>query len=249
MDEMQELLEDMDALKNVLASRATGGHADGSRYMNLRSKLIRNPLTKKRLPSFVRTCSNLDEFWSFIREISPTYAGRRDYLAEQFSPLRDFLESSANSPCDETNSALLARVDIPHVAEAWQKAIDRRSYDPEGAITMARTLLETVCKHILDDNEVEHDKDDLPKIYKKTADALNLSPSQHSEQIFKQILGGCHSVVEGLGTLRNRHSDAHGQNSKGVKPLARHAQLAVNLAGAMATFLLETAEARTPPNP
>jgi hypothetical protein len=66
--------------------------------------------------------------------------------------------------------------------------------------------------------------------------------SQHTEPIFKQILGGCTSVVEGLGALRNRLSDSHGKGLKRVKPDTRHAELAVNLAGSMATFLVETWE-------
>jgi hypothetical protein len=51
-------------------------------------------------------------------------------------------------------------------------------------------------------------------------------------------------VVEGLGALRNRLSDAHGKGTAGVKPAPRHAELAVNLAGTMATFLVATWEAR-----
>ena len=39
-----------------------------------------------------------------------------------------------------------------------------RQDDPEGAITAARTLLETVCKHILDETEVDYSKDDLPTL-------------------------------------------------------------------------------------
>ena len=35
-------------------------------------------------------------------------------------------------------------------------------------------------------------------------------------------------------------SDARGRGPKPVRPAARHAALAVNLAGAMATFLVET---------
>jgi hypothetical protein len=73
---------------------------------------------------------------------------------------------------------------------------------------------------------------------------LNLSPSQHTEQLFKQILGGCQTVVEGVGALRNRHSDAHGKSASRKKPAPRHAELAVNLSGTMATFLLQTLEAR-----
>jgi len=69
---------------------------------------------------------------------------------------------------------------------------------------------------------------------------LNLAPSQHTAVVFKQILGGCQCVVEGLGTLRNRLSDAHGKGRTAVRPASRHAGLAVNLAGAMASFLIET---------
>ncbi|WP_208453436.1 abortive infection family protein, partial [Burkholderia gladioli] len=113
--------------------------------------------------------------------------------------------------------------------------------DPEGAITSARTLLESVCKHILDELFVGYgEAPDLNKLYGLTAKALNLSPSQHTEPVFKQILGGCTSVVEGLGAVRNRLSDSHGKGKVAAKPAARHAELAVNLSGSVALFLLAT---------
>ena len=73
---------------------------------------------------------------------------------------------------------------------------------------------------------------------------MNLAPSQHSEEVFKKILGGCQSVVENLGGLRNKISDAPAGGRKRVKPAERHAALAVNLAGSMAMFLIETWESR-----
>ena len=51
-------------------------------------------------------------------------------------------------------------------------------------------------------------------------------------------------MVNGLGSIRNRDSDAHGQGRKSYRPAERHAALAVNLAGSMALFLMETHEAR-----
>ena len=135
----------------------------------------------------------------------------------------------------------LEKFDAETVHQVWLKALERRESDPEGAITLARTLLESVCKHILEQHSISYKTDgDLPDLYKATAKLLNIAPSQHSEQIFKQILGGCAAVVEGLGALRNRLSDAHGQGKKQVKPAPRHAELAVNLAGAMAIFLTAT---------
>jgi hypothetical protein len=85
----------------------------------------------------------------------------------------------------------------------------------------------------------------MNKLYRQTAERLNLAPSQHTEQVFKQILGGCTAVVEGLGALRNRLSDSHGKGKARVKPASRHAELAVNLAGALAIYLLATWEAQS----
>ncbi len=74
-----------------------------------------------------------------------------------------------------------------------------------------------------------------------TAKALNLAPDQHSEEPIKAILGGAMGLVNGIGTLRNRLSDSYGRGGRlPVKTSPRHATLAVNTAGAVATFLVET---------
>jgi hypothetical protein len=138
-----------------------------------------------------------------------------------------------------------AKIDSQFITETWRKALDRRHADPDGAITAARSLLESVCKRILDELGVPYsDKDDLPKLYGTAAKELNLAPSQHTEEVFRKILGGAHSVVDGLANLRNRLGDAHGQGKRPVKPAPRHAELAVNMAGSLASFLLATFEAR-----
>lgn len=172
------------------------------------------------------------------------YSGGMEKTGRQF----DFLNQPVFTPSDSVVSAILSRIDAEHVSHAWQKALDRRATDPEGAITVARSLLETVCKFILDEEQVTYsDTIDLPGLYQLTANKLRLAPSQHTEQIFKQVLGSCQNVVEGLGTLRNKLSDSHGKSKQTVKPAARHAELAVNLAGTMATFLVATWEARKEP--
>lgn len=136
----------------------------------------------------------------------------------------------------------LATFDADGVHSVWTKALARRNSDPEGAITVARTLLETVTKRILDElGESYSEKDDLPKLYANAAKALNLAPNQHSEEPIKAILGGAMNLVNGIGTLRNRLSDSHGRGGRlPVRPSPRHANLAVNTAGAIATFLVET---------
>lgn len=240
-----DLINKVESLKVMLVSRATGGEGNDFQYKNLRGELIALPRIKKKLPKCVQVCRDLSEFWSFIKPMFATYDERRDYLRSEFESLLNMLESETRAPSDSAISATVQATSLTSVQEAWHKAIERRATDTEGAITAARTLLESVCKHVLDSaGEPYEESADLPKLYTLTAKQLNLSPSQHTEQLFKQILGGCQSVVEGLGAIRNKHSDAHGKGVTGTTPAPRHAELAVNLSGAMATFLLQTWEAR-----
>jgi hypothetical protein len=140
---------------------------------------------------------------------------------------------------DDSISEALAAFDPTQVHARWMQALERRAVEPEGAITLARTLLEDVCKWILDQaGETWREADDLPVLYRKLAKLLKLAPDDHTEQVFKQILGSCQSVVESLGALRNKLGDAHSPGPKRARPQARHAELAVNLSGAMATFLV-----------
>jgi hypothetical protein len=238
-------------LQNLLVARSTGesGSQDDYCYQILRNHFMASSATQGALPDFVRASRDLGSFWGWIRDRASTYAERRGIVREAMQPLLDLIEGKHRAPLDVSASESLASFDPAGVHAVWEKALARRQTDPEGAITAARTLLETVCKHILDRAGVSYsDRDDLPKLYAEAARFLNIAPSQHTEEVFKQVLGGCHSVVQGLGTLRNRISDSHGQGQWAVRPAPRHAQLAVNLAGAMATFLVETWAARSAPD-
>lgn len=242
---MNELFEQVESLQSLLVSHATGGQEDEAEYTRLRQVVLAQAGLEPIAPRFLRTSRSLGQFWQFIKGKYGTYAERRTYLWDEFRPMLDLLERGALAPSDQIVTVAIERFDSANIQAAWSKALDRRSSDPEGAITMARTLLESVCKHILEEAEVKYDDSpDISKLYKQTAEQLNIAPTQHTEQVFKQILGGCTSVVEGLGALRNRLSDSHGRGKIGVKPAARHAELAVNLAGALAVFLLATWEAR-----
>lgn len=243
---MNKAFDQAEALQNLLISHATGGSESNQEYARLRNSLMTNILLDALIPRFVRTCRNLDQFWQFIKFELPTYAERRQLVWDPFRPILETLERAYISPADYVFAHKLSTVDASHVQSAWTKALERRATDPEGAITSARTLIESVCKHVLDESGTEYDDGaELPKLYRATAEALNLAPSQQTEAVFKQVLGGCTSVVEGLGSLRNRLGDAHGKGKVGSKPAPRHAELAVNLSGALATFLLATWEARS----
>lgn len=235
-------LELVESLQNMMLSKAEYGGVSNSDFKSVREQILANKELAKKLPRFVRTCSDPTQFWGYITKFR-NYSERREHIRKEFRPASDFLESRERSPADDTVADALAKLDIQHVTEAWEKALERRSDDAEGAITAARTLLETVCKCILDDIGAEYNKDsDLPKLYYLTAEKLNLTPNKQSEKIMKRILGSCQSVVEGIGALRNLLSDSHGKGKEPIEPEPYHAELAVNLAGSMATFLVQVWE-------
>lgn len=169
-------------------------------------------------------------------DVQRVISGRNVYRIVQFSIV---------SPAAEAISSKLGQFDPTQVQPRWTKALDRIDADPEGAITAARTLLEDVLKWLTDHlGDTWQERDDLTQLYKRVRDHLNLAPDDHTEQMFKRILGSCESIVTSLGSLRNKISDAHSTGPRRVKPAPRHAALAVNLAGTMAKFLIETWEAK-----
>ena len=79
-------------LVNLLTARATGLAAENSEFEYLRQELLSNPNTSSMLPSWLRQHRSLDSFWGFIQPKYKTYAERRTFISEQFTPLLDYLE-------------------------------------------------------------------------------------------------------------------------------------------------------------
>lgn len=239
----RESLVKLMKLKTMLISRATGGQGNSEMYKSLREELLANPRLKSKLPMFLEAYENLQQFWIFIQAKFPTYQERREYIDAELKPIIEIFEKESIAPSDTTISTELARFGLKYVNETWQKALSRVGTDPDGAITAARTLLEDVCKHILDEKGIAYvGTYDLPKLYYQVSKSIELAPNQHANDLIKKVLGGCQVIVTGVGELRNKFGDAHGKGKAGLKPDLLHARLAVNLAGTMATFLLESWE-------
>ncbi len=132
---------------------------------------------------------------------------------------------------------------VAHIHVEWKKVFERLSHDYSGAITSARTLIETTLKFILDERQIEYkDSADLPDLYKHCATILNLAPNSSQEQMFRQILSGTQNVITGVGAVRSKVGDAHGIPIKANSADYRHAEFMANLSGATAIFLLRTHE-------
>lgn len=90
--------EKVSYLLNLLIAHATGKTAESSEYEKLRHELLSNHQVSNQLPAWLKLHRNLDSFWGFIQPKFSTYAERRTYLSEQFTPLLDSLEFGAEAP-------------------------------------------------------------------------------------------------------------------------------------------------------
>jgi len=240
---LETALQKAQRMQNQLINESTGITFDGGveAYQRLRKELLAAPGLEALVPPFVKRHRDLNSYWQFIKKEFRSYAERRRFLWDSFRPLLDQLEADEGHPAVGPIEAALTSLNEESVRAVWKKAMDRRMSDPEGAITAARALLESTCKHVLDALHAPYPDDADPgKLWALCANHLNLSPSQHSEVVFKSILGNCQSIVNNLAAIRNKVGDAHGQGKRAVKAKPRHAELAVNLAGSMAAFLVAT---------
>lgn len=231
---------------NVIGLTTEGG--SGAQYKLARTKLMGDPASKRLLPDFIRFSIDAESVRTALSSVASgqgSWALRRGHVTEKFRPLLTYLEAGG-SAADATITDGLNVYDAPAVQAFWAKALERRATDPEGAVTAASTLLEEVCKHVIEDSDGKwDDKWNMPKLYAEASKVLNLAPTQHQEEIFKTILGNCQSVVQSIGSLRNKGGDAHAGGRLRVPFKPRHAALTVNLAGSMALFLIETWQARS----
>jgi hypothetical protein len=110
-------------------------------------------------------------------------------------------------------------------------------------------LVETVCKTVLEElGEGIIEREELPALYKRTALALRMDVTQH-EAVYRQILQGLTSAVQGLAELRNKLGDAHGRGRVSQRASPRHARMAAGAAATVATFLIKTLGQRRAASP
>lgn len=238
------LKKTVEKFQEISTDFATGVDTQFEDWERARDDLLAQPELLPKIPSWVASCRTGSAYWAFIKD-TPTYRERRELISTSLAPLFSLIDLGSTAPVALSIDALVQVTSSVAVSDSWTRIQSRRNSDPEGAITAARSLLETTCKYILDKRTVSYsDSDDLPQLYKHVAKTLCLSPNGETEQVFKKILSGCISTVTGVAEMRNKFGDAHGKSIKSAALVeTRYADLAINLCGAMSSFLIATHEA------
>jgi hypothetical protein len=118
--------------------------------------------------------------------------------------------------------------------------------DPPDATTRASSLIETLCKHILAAKGVPFpNKESIQPLYGAAVRTLSLAPEQQITDDLRAIAGAINTLVVGIGALRTHAGSAHGKAPRHQPITFSQARLAVNAAGVLATFLMDTLSAET----
>jgi predicted nucleotide-binding protein len=126
-------------LVNLLVAHATGNPADSSEYEALRQELLADAEVASLMPAFVRTNRNLSSFWGFINGKFGTYAERRSYLSQEFTPMLDLLEFGA-PPAGATNPSATSAHSKMVVARNKRKVFIAHGRDNEAKQEVARFI-------------------------------------------------------------------------------------------------------------
>ena len=146
----------------------------------------------------------------------------------------------------KTANDLKDKFSSEYMSRQIELMVSMQSTNPTNAIGMAKELIESCCKTILDDLGIAWSKnDDVPQLTSKTLDVLNLLPAniQETDQgadAIKAVLGNLRSIPSKLAEIRNPFGSGHGKSASFQGLEERHAKLAVGSSITFVDFIWST---------
>jgi len=116
--------------------------------------------------------------------------------------------------------------------------------NPHLALGISKELIETCCKHILNEEKIKIDKNwDLPRLVKETNKQIDLMPFEVenidlAKSSIAKILGGFSNIVHGITELRNSYGTGHGHSPEFKNLDGIYIKLAVSSSSELAVFYL-----------
>ena len=116
---------------------------------------------------------------------------------------------------------------------------------PGEAIGLAKEIVESCCKLILDDRNVSYPENaDIPKLLKLLRTEIRIMPQDidknaKASKELREVLTSLGKIAHALGPIRNAYGKGHGRGRdfKGLEP--RHARLAIGAASTFVDFVLD----------
>jgi hypothetical protein len=177
-------------------------------------------------------------------ESAVTEAGQADGIYVREITWKPYLKNEHKKQTDkkaETITQLLTQEYVNKQIRLMNNSIET---NPHLALGISKELIETCCKHILKEAEIEISKDwDIAKLVKETNKQIDLIPFQIenielAKSSVAKILSGFSNIVHGITELRNSYGSGHGHSPE-FKTLDQiYIKLVVSSASELAIFYL-----------
>lgn len=177
------------------------------------------------------------------------YDERYARIYQKCKTIMDKLEGVA-STIVKTADGLKDKFSSEYMSQQIELMVSMQSTNPTTAIGIAKELIESCCKTILDDLGIKWTKtDDVPQLTNKVMDALHLLPAnvQETDQgadAIKAVLGNLRAIPTKLAEIRNPFGSGHGKSASFQGLEERHAKLAVGSSITFVDFIWSTYESQ-----
>ena len=225
-------------LEAIIVDIATYNSGNKSLFAPLRAYFINEQSYQDIVPAWLKANRDPSGLRSYMQQDNRGYRERRALIQEGLAALHDACERGAPGASPAYDPELFTGYESVEIL--WQKAQRRLENDPPGAITAARSMLESLFKHILDERSVGYTSaEDTISLYRKVQGEFGLLPANAATEPLRQFMSGCASIVNGIANFRNASGDAHGRGQDYEIVPTYFAELEVDMAGTLARFLVE----------
>lgn len=143
---------------------------------------------------------------------------------------------------------------LTHIEQQVNVLEEAISQNPNFTFDLAKALIESVCRTILFEREVEFTRDeDLPSLFRKVRRNLPFLPTEASHESdvrrsLDQTLNGLHTTIQGISELRNSVGFAsHGSEAARAQMESTQALMVAQAADTIVGFLYRVhMQGRTP---
>lgn len=157
---------------------------------------------------------------------------------------RPYLREENKKQADEKAEVITAILTHEYVNKQIRLMNKSVETNPHLAVGISKELIETCCKHILIENNIEFDKNwDVAKLVKEANKNINLLPfevenPELGKSSIAKILSGFSNIVHGITELRNSYGTGHGHSPEFKSLDSIYAKLAVAASSEIAIFYL-----------
>ena len=141
--------------------------------------------------------------------------------------------------------AVAASLDSDNLYEDLRRLERIGDSEPGETIALSKEIVESCCKLILDDRQVNYREGaDFPELLKLLRQEIKIMPDVIGEgakchKEIREVLTSLGKIAYALGPIRNAYGKGHGRGRefRGLEP--RHARLAIGAASTFVEFVLD----------